>query len=338
MHNTILKQIMKESVINTKKRIEYIDFIKTFAMFIVTFGHCAQSLSGEVFPERIIPKDLFISIHMPLFMIASGFFINIDKIRDSKFGEYILDKAKRLMLPLTSWYAIWCLVTQNKPATITYTMIYWYLFALFISLITIKILSTKIKSNNAVLAIAAILVLLIPSSAVAHINFMFPFLIFGYILRRYIDNLGTITLVISGVAFLLLYQIWDISHTVYQAPLLIKKIDLPMIYSFLLRFLIGTTGSTFIFILAKKLNNSSLIKMGAQFGQYTIGFYTMTTILNAITLNALNHIGFHITNPIMLELASILLTFVEMYVIYIFSKTIKPYRILSLILLGEDKK
>lgn len=27
-----------------KKRIAYLDFIKVFTMFIVTFGHCAQAL------------------------------------------------------------------------------------------------------------------------------------------------------------------------------------------------------------------------------------------------------------------------------------------------------
>ena len=77
------------------KRLNYIDFAKVFAMFIVTIGHCAQSISGCTFPNLIITKDLFISIHMPIFMIASGFVLNLDKIRAEKTSNFIISKFKR---------------------------------------------------------------------------------------------------------------------------------------------------------------------------------------------------------------------------------------------------
>lgn len=321
-----------------KRRIEYIDFIKTFAMFIVTIGHCAQSLSGEVFPDRIIPKELFISVHMPLFMIASGFLLNIDKIRGCKLAEYTIDKFKRLIIPLITYYAIWCIVTMSSPSKIGFFMIYWYLFALFICLITIKLLTIKIQSNSIVLICATILILAIPCCNISHINFMFPFLVFGYILRRIIDRADTLSLILLGVAYILLYSIWGIQHTVYISPLRINHIDLSMLYSFTLRLLIGITGSTFIFILAKKLNESPFIKWGAKFGKYTIGFYTITTILNAITHNTLNHIDFHITQPIILEISAWMFTFVQMFIIYKLSKVFEKNRILSFIFLGEGKK
>ena len=90
--NNIIPHANQPTTLQTtmeKKRIAYLDFIKILAMFIVTIEHCAQSLSIQMFPEKIIPNDFFIATHMPLFMIASGFVLNFDKIRATPLKEYI---------------------------------------------------------------------------------------------------------------------------------------------------------------------------------------------------------------------------------------------------------
>lgn len=40
------------------------DLCKIMAIYMVTFAHCAQQLSGETFPNLLISKDSFISINM----------------------------------------------------------------------------------------------------------------------------------------------------------------------------------------------------------------------------------------------------------------------------------
>ncbi|MDD8037541.1 MAG: acyltransferase family protein, partial [Thomasclavelia ramosa] len=55
-------------------RIEYIDFIKGFTIFLVVWGHAIQNISqnGSFWNN---PMHIFIcSFHMPIFMLLSGFF------------------------------------------------------------------------------------------------------------------------------------------------------------------------------------------------------------------------------------------------------------------------
>lgn len=108
------------------KRIAYIDFIKVFAMFIVTIGHCAQALSGQAFPNKVIPNDFFVSIHMPLFMMASGFVLNFDKIRVSVTKEYIYNKFGRLIIPMLIWLTIYSIFTLRIPNVNSLFYTYWY--------------------------------------------------------------------------------------------------------------------------------------------------------------------------------------------------------------------
>ena len=55
------------------ERIEYIDYIKAFAIFMVIVGHSIQNLS--TCNELNVVYSFIYSFHMPLFMTLSGFFI-----------------------------------------------------------------------------------------------------------------------------------------------------------------------------------------------------------------------------------------------------------------------
>ena len=84
-----------------KERLVFIDTCKVLAMFMVTWAHCAQQISGNIFPQLLLSKDVFISINMPIFMLASGFVMNIQKIRDTSFKVFLISKSCRLLLPMT---------------------------------------------------------------------------------------------------------------------------------------------------------------------------------------------------------------------------------------------
>lgn len=301
-------------------------------MFIVTIGHCAQALSCQVFPERFIPNDLLISIHMPLFMIASGYVLNLDKIRETPMFGYIKNKFQRLIIPLLAWLVIYCIITLEKPSFHTY----WYLSALFFSLITLKLFSYFIKNNVALVIISLAFVLIIPYSTVSHTNFMFPFLIYGYCLKKTINKMNIFYLIFSCLGFILLYTLfWGIEHTVYLAPFNIMNLNINIIYSFILRLSIGILGSTSLFLIAKRYDNSNIIKRISKYGRYTLIFYTMTTVINGFTRRLLLFANISITSPLLLDAASIIFALIQMYVIYVFAKKVEGRKTLSKLLLGN---
>ena len=318
------------------KRIAYLDFIKVLAMFIVTVGHCAQALSCQTFPDKFIPNDFFITIHMPLFMIASGFVLNFDKIRNTPMKEYLRNKFARLIIPLLSWLAIHCIFTITLPNISSLFKTYWYLSALFFSLISIRLFSSFIKNNTMLIIITLLVVLIVPISKMSHINFMFPFLIYGYLLKKFINKMNYTTAIAFAIAFILLYAfLWEIEHTVYLAPLNTMNLSSEMIYSFLLRLSIGITGSTFIFYITKKFDHTQFIQRVSKYGKYSLVFYTMTSVINGFTRRFFSFIDFNISNIYILDITSIIFALIQMCLIYKFAKTIENKPILSRFLLGN---
>lgn len=317
------------------KRIAYIDFIKILAMFIVTVGHCAQALSCQAFPEKIIPNDLFVTIHMPLFMIASGFVLNFDKIRATPFIDYVSNKFTRLIVPMISWLVIYSILTIRIPTFNGIFLTYWYLPALFFSLITIRAFLSFIKNNTLLIIITLLFTLATPASKTAHTNFMFPFLIYGYLLKQFINKMAFIYSIPFAVAFIVMYTLyWRIEHTVYLSPLDTLNVNQDMIYSFLLRFTIGVSGSMFIFLLAKKFDHTPLIQRVSKYGQYTLAFYTMTTVINGFTRRFFSFVDFNISNPLLLDISAIIFALIQMYIIYKFAKLIEKTQFLQKLLLG----
>lgn len=311
------------------KRLNYIDFAKVFAMLIVTIGHCAQSLSGSIFPELIITKDLFISIHMPIFMIASGFVLNIKKLRTEQFSHYFASKFKRLIIPLIIWYVIYCILAIKIPSIYNMFVTYWYLYALFMSLLTIKILTMFISNDNIVIITGVCVVLLLPFTDYAHLNYMFPFIIVGYYLKSIIKHLNIYICTTMLVVYAVLYYFWDINHTVYIAPFNILGFNSAMAVSFIFRLTIGVIGSIAFIGIFKYFDNSYIIKKISRFGKYSLVFYTMTTIINFVVNKVVVFFGLQINDIIILDIASIVLALLELWIIYLFAKKFEGNRKLS---------
>lgn len=83
----------------TIKRLTYPDICKFFAIFLVTWSHCAQCISGETWTNFIGGHQIDIAFNMPLFMIMSGWFINLEKTRNTPTLIFIKAKFRRLLVP-----------------------------------------------------------------------------------------------------------------------------------------------------------------------------------------------------------------------------------------------
>lgn len=72
-----------------KERIDWIDCLRGIAMFFVILGHAFND------KNNIIRKYIY-SFHMPLFFFVSGLTY---KEKDIKFKDFIINKAKKLLIP-----------------------------------------------------------------------------------------------------------------------------------------------------------------------------------------------------------------------------------------------
>lgn len=129
-------------------RIQYIDNIKGFAIFLVVMGHVIANwfpdysvvLSKQREPDDMILWKFIYSFHMPLFMFCSGLFQPVITrgctARD--FGLLIVRRFKTLMIPyMVSGILLLCITGR-------YTF-YWYLLFLFVFIVVNGSLSFLIK-------------------------------------------------------------------------------------------------------------------------------------------------------------------------------------------------
>lgn len=68
-----------------KKRLNWVDWAKTFGIFLVVFGHSFNPSSSEWSWELEL-LNLIYSFHMPLFFFLSGYLF---KVKETNFGDYL---------------------------------------------------------------------------------------------------------------------------------------------------------------------------------------------------------------------------------------------------------
>ena len=207
-----------------KQRVLYPDICKFIAIFLVTWSHCAQCISGELWSNFLGGRQIDIAFNMPLFMLISGWFINLDRIRSTKALEYISSKFKRLIVPSITWFLIHCILILHFPDKSIFTY-FWYLNALFACMCIIFLAAKLIKNDALCCILSILLVLLMPYSDYSNINFMFPFIWAGYGLRRIIESkYATLFCTTSFLIGVILCFFWSPDYTVYLSPFSITRL------------------------------------------------------------------------------------------------------------------
>lgn len=331
-----------------KKRLDYIDLSKLLAIYLVTFAHCAQQLCGEKFPNLLVSKDSFISVNMAIFMIASGMVMNIDKMRATPTKDYILQKALRLLLPMTAWYAVMCIVTLSTPTLLNYWWLYWYLGAMFVCLSTIKLLTVfthslskryniRIDSSPWICLLSILILSLLPTVAFERSCYMVPFLWVGYGLKQVIESINKPMIALLLIAYIVLYYFWDISYSIYVTPFDLWNADAHTVLALVFRFTIGVTGGVATICLLRQLleyKAFAWMKRLTKYGRYTLGFYTMSFILNAMLVRVLWHTNWFISTPGLLDLASVVVTTLMMVLMYYIQKLLEKNPVTHTLFLG----
>lgn len=93
------------------KRIVYLDIAKALCIILVVIGHYCPNGCPEWW---VAVHDFIYTFHMPLFMFASGFVYIATKRNGEKYGDFIMKKVKRLMIP---YFVVSAIVIEIKLLT-----------------------------------------------------------------------------------------------------------------------------------------------------------------------------------------------------------------------------
>lgn len=320
-----------------KKRLIYPDFCKFFAIFLVTCSHCAQQIQGDTWTNFMGGTELDIAVAMPLFMLLSGWFLNLDKMRTQRAKDYVSSKFKHLVVPALVWYVVYCVFTISRPTSVLSSLsFYWYLVALFVCLCIIFFTSKLIKNNVTCAAVSILLVLCCPYSDYSHINFMMPFIWAGYASRKLLQSkYSGIFAIVSLILAIILMPYWSKEQTVYISPLNSLFLTQQMVITYLYRFIIGVSMSIPIIYLAMKLERNKIVCSLAKLGGGTLLIYTMSFVINRDIGRIINHLGLHVSQYIVIDILSILACCIIIFLCTIFAKWCRKNKYRKLLFLGE---
>lgn len=156
------------------KRIEWIDFIKGIAIFIVTLGHVISGLMNSPYFSKykdilsLFYEGFFCSFNMPLFFMVSGLlYANRYHSTSASLKKSLLKKIIALGIPylifsLLLWTIKYFMGTNvRKPVTPEDLLLIpihpleylWFLYVLFLVYSLIEILDYIFKNNSIVIII-----------------------------------------------------------------------------------------------------------------------------------------------------------------------------------------
>ena len=168
-------------------RIEYLDFVKLFTIYLVILGHViAMMVNGYEVGGRLY--SFIYSFHMPLFMLLSGYFVSGSTIKKS-FVDFLQTKIRQLILPVVTCTSIVCLylylwrdVADYRSEVIGNS---WFLKTLFVYYVLFYLLK-KIHINDwALFIFSCMLLFIFPGCSSLQVNLLFPYFWGGYFCRKY---------------------------------------------------------------------------------------------------------------------------------------------------------
>ena len=163
--------------INEKQRIEWIDYLKAFACFLVVIGHLIQSLQKANL-DNYINISTYINwfiylFHMPLFMCISGilYFKTKKNFSWDYYRKFEFKKVINLLVPYITFYLLFVGLNVlfsknvNNPKSIEDILNifnnpmppYWFLYALLSIFIIIPIIERILNNNNKLIFIIIII-------------------------------------------------------------------------------------------------------------------------------------------------------------------------------------
>ncbi len=273
-----------------QKRIEYLDLVKLFTIYLVILGHViAMMVNGYSVGGRLYA--FIYSFHMPLFMLLSGFFVGGSALQKGVW-EFLLTKSKQLLLPAVTCTVIVCIYLYFCRGTADYRDEVignsWFLKTLFVYYVLFYMMK-RIHINDWILFTGScILLFVIPGCSSLQVNLLFPYFWGGYLLRKF-NILGRVS---GSWGYAFLFSILFIVAYYLQ-----RKADIPNYIEInlanilnkgqliLFRYLVAFSGSMSVICIVSCLYQYfvgiSVISRMSYYGRWTLGIYVLQTIIVA---------------------------------------------------------
>jgi fucose 4-O-acetylase-like acetyltransferase len=298
------------------RRIQSMDVLKLFAIFLVLWGHAIQFLTSHISVNKYWMEPVYqviYSFHMPLFMIISGFFAVSAMKRN--FFKMIASKFRQLLLPVICWCVI-CTVLYdcfslhslhdfwlNWKSYCLFNL--WFLKSLFICYLLAyfcckcgryKIIAFIIGWGvTLVISFLPQIYERVQSFAALrglHLCVMFPSFVFGMLLHRYMSIMkahAKTVFVVSLCVFLAMLHFWnsDFFRMPPEIRLMFDSGDYTELICFIGRKLysvvIGIFGSmTFISLACMAFarpRSGKAVAVMCDWGKYTLAIYILQSII-----------------------------------------------------------
>lgn len=285
--------------IEKKTRIQFIDSLKGFAIFLVVWGHSIQYVwsNYSFYDDKVF--EFIYSFHMSLFFFISGFFSDSSLKLDAK--SFFLKKSTQLILPCLTWGAILTIlkilflvwhnewmpdIPQYFYSTSIHNPALWFLPVIF-ACSAIMYLINKITKNFLLLfALSVIVSMFIPDNDYIRgymIRTFLPMFLLGFAFKYLYDTMqkkALLYLIAFGVFFVVLLYFWKPIYTVYltHTPSIFHwNIEAYKISIF--RIVVGLAGSLFFFFLFKCIyTKNKYFGVLSYVGKYTLEIYIIQAI------------------------------------------------------------
>ncbi|MDR3171568.1 MAG: acyltransferase family protein [Treponema sp.] len=209
----------------SNQRIEYIDLLKTFTIFLVLWGHNIQQFDNSLDRLHCLQNPVFAfiySFHMPLFFMISGFFFKSSLKLNLK--EFCYKKGKQLLL---TWF-VWCLlrgsyllidaiVSNGQKLSLIQCVLkifsghFWFLIALFILYFITYIFYKFVKKGIFVFLLSIPVILFLPY------GYHLPAFLLGILIKEnyhIIEKHSNKLLLLAFFVFIISEYFWNGSYQV----------------------------------------------------------------------------------------------------------------------------
>lgn len=327
------------------QRLQTFDLLKTFAIFLVVWGHCIQYTFQSFYADEPIYRIIY-SFHMPLFMIISGYFAT--SALQLPFKDFIKKKFFQLIVPCITWgllnlilivfYRLYKGENISNNLLIIAIGSLWFLKSLFCCFLIAYIGNLLTKRFFYWICITLIISQVFPLWGTP---IMYPCFILGFLIRKkpnlYKNHI--LTFIYAAIFAILLIK-WDNRFwpqdvfSIYSSVIENKSFTLLQLYKEIYRLTIGIIGSLFFISLTNSFFRNKQYKI-SYFGKYTLQIYVIQSIILEFFLAKIIHLGqfpFFIKNFILTPIISII---IMSFCIFLYKMMVK-YN-MQYILFGEKR-
>ena len=294
--------------LNKKQRNPWLDYLKSFAIYLVIVGHVLSNCMQNGGANRVYGVIYF--IHIPLFLVISGLLVK-DKPIDKDFWLGLL---KRFVIPYTVWTVILTTFYQGFGHLLhdgfwVNLEVYfcnwchsflWFIKAYLVTYILWQILQklTPLYRLMAGTVLLAVINLCVQSSSplaeIASLS-LYSYTLFGAgaCIKKYIGKIDTYGVILFGLCFLLCLPFATPQNNYFECSFT-HMLETGDWYIFIIRFVAGTSISVALVCIGKLIRaRISFINNGIiqSVGQRTLQIYMLQSLLVEAALNRVVHLN-----------------------------------------------